>query len=97
MVLRNQLEKDPQFQVALELVQNKDMYNQIITPADAKVRRVLKSMFLELLELISRSVIIISYHTIPYHTIPYHIISYHIISYHTVPVSYTHLTLPTKA
>lgn len=37
MVLRNQLAKDPQFQVALELVQNKDMYNRIITPADAKV------------------------------------------------------------
>ena len=37
MVLRNQLDKDPQFQVALELVQNKDMYSRIITPADAKV------------------------------------------------------------
>lgn len=37
MVLRKQLDKDPQFQVALELVQDKGMYNRIITPADAKV------------------------------------------------------------
>lgn len=38
-MLRKQLDKDPQFQVALELVQDKGMYNRIITPADAKVRR----------------------------------------------------------
>lgn len=38
MVLREQLSKDPQFQVALELVQDKTMYKRIITPADAKVR-----------------------------------------------------------
>ncbi|CAN0233609.1 unnamed protein product [Pylaiella littoralis] len=37
MVLRKQLDKDPQFQVALELVQDKGMYNRIITPADAKL------------------------------------------------------------
>lgn len=37
MILRKQLDKDPQFQVALELVQDKDMYGRIITPADAKV------------------------------------------------------------
>ena len=36
-MLRKQLDKDPQFQVALELVQDKGMYNRIITPADAKV------------------------------------------------------------
>lgn len=52
MVLRKQLEKDPQFQVALELVQNKDMYSRIITPADAKVTpqtmyHVLRVCFLE--------------------------------------------------
>lgn len=39
MVLRKQLDKDPQFQVALELVQDKGMYNRIITPADAKVSK----------------------------------------------------------
>lgn len=37
-MLRKQLDKDPQFQVALELVQDKGMYNRIITPADAKVK-----------------------------------------------------------
>ncbi|CBJ29210.1 carboxy-terminal peptidase [Ectocarpus siliculosus] len=37
MVLRKQLDRDPQFQVALELVQDKGMYNRIITPADAKL------------------------------------------------------------
>ena len=36
-MLREQLQKDPQFQVALELVQDRDMYDRIITPADAKV------------------------------------------------------------
>ncbi len=40
-MLRKQLDKDPQFQVALELVQDKGMYNRIITPADAKVRLLL--------------------------------------------------------
>lgn len=39
MVLRRQLDKDPQFQVALELVQDKGMYNRIITPTDAKVKQ----------------------------------------------------------
>ena len=43
----------------------------------------------------------ILYHTILYHTIPYCIIQYHTVSYntilyHTIPVSYTHLTLPTN-
>lgn len=41
MVLRKALDKDPQFQVALELVQDRDMYGRIITPADAKVRELL--------------------------------------------------------
>lgn len=39
MVLREQLRKDPQFQVALELVQDREMYDKIITPADAKVTK----------------------------------------------------------
>lgn len=39
MVLRKQLHKDPQFRVALELVQDKDMYRRIITPEDAKASK----------------------------------------------------------
>lgn len=43
-MLRKQLDRDPQFQVALELVQDKGMYNRIITPADAKVLGTLRSL-----------------------------------------------------
>ncbi|CAM9615996.1 unnamed protein product [Ascophyllum nodosum] len=55
MVLREQLQKDPQFQVALELVQDRDMYDRIITPADAKLtEEVLRSFGQALKESVQR-------------------------------------------